>query len=656
MARTAARKRRPGSMLLALLLAIVAALTYFLSGGHAVFGELETRSYEWRLQLRGPREAPADLVILAIDDETLQAEGRWPLTRQRLAEAIELAQSGGAKSIGINVLLIDPEPGREDAAPGGSDTLLETALRDHPGTLLGMALLFEEAAAPLNLDEEALEAIAYSLVVTPSEGALTPPLAQGVLLPLPAFRAASRQGHVNVMLTDDGAAVKLNPVVAFETLLLPSFPVVLAAQQMDLPPDRLGVSLGGALVLGDRDIPLDIDLALPLNPYGPAGSITTYSLHHHLQGKLPADALVGKAVIIGATGVGLGERFQTAFDSDLPGVELLASGVANLLDGSTIERSAATRLFDALAILVLGFLAWALGRFLAIGYATAATLGLIFLWGGLSLLALSQWGLWIAAIAPAAIIVINAGIGVIARNALERARRAEAERQRGNLARYVSPLMAKQLAEQSKPTFDRRLQEASILFIDLGGFTGESEDRPLQETADFLVTYHQRLERVVLAHGGVIEQFQGDGAMVIFGLPEPRNDDAVSALACARDAIAVLHGWRPDLWARVGLHDGAVVIAQLGGDAQAQLAAAGDTVNVASRLEQVAKEEGVALVISEDCARKVSALGRSDLLAGLSLRPGRAIRGRRDPMDLRLATLADLGLDHGDAPGAQPVK
>ncbi len=643
MVQTAVRsKRRSMSVLIALALSAGVALTYFLSGGQAVFGELEVQSLEWRQQVRGPRASPDDVVILAIDGETLNAEGRWPLKRQRLAEAVEKAAAAGAKSIAINVLLVDPEPGEEGASLDGSDPLLEAALQETPAVILGMAMLFEEAAAPLNLDPKALNAIAFSLVVTPSGGALSVPKAQGVLLPLAAFRERSRQGHVNVILSDNGAAVRLHPAVAFDRFLLPSFPLVLAAQQLGLSADRVGLSLGGALLLGETVIPLDIDLSLPLNPYGPEGSITTYSLRDHLEGKLDEGALTGKAVIIGATAIGLGERFRTAFDSDLPGVELLATGTANLLDGSTIERSAATRLFDAIAIVFLGLSAWALGRFLAIGIATLAVLGLLLLWWGLSLLTLAQLGFWIAVITPSIVIVMTAAIGVISRNALERSKRAEAERQRGNLARYVSPLMADQLAQQSRPVFDRRLQEASILFIDLGGFTSESEDRPLQETADFLVAYHQRLERVVLSEGGVIEQFQGDGAMVIFGLPEPREDDAARALTCARAIIADLHVWRPDLSARVGLHDGAVVIAQLGGDSHAQLAAAGDTVNVASRLEQVAKEEGVALVISEDLARKVSAQGRGDLLEGLTLRPGRTIRGRRDPMDLRLATLTDL--------------
>ncbi len=637
-------RRRLWSALLAAAISAAIALIYLFGGGQAVFGELELRSLEWRMQARGPRPAPEEVAILAIDDETLLAQGRWPLPRALLAEAVARAEAAGAQSIGVDILLIDAEPGPSEGLPSEGDRRLQTVLGVTPRVVLGLALLFQEAAAPMNFDLHSLEESAFSVVVTPSEGALRPPRAQGVLQPAPPLRQSSRQGHVNVILLGSASAAYLYPAVLFHHLVLPSFPLVLAAEQRGLLPDRLGLSLEGRLLFGDQAIPLDVNLALPLNPYGPEGTIPTYSLQDLLDDTLPPDALAGKAVMIGATAVGLGERFRTAYASDLPGVELLASGSANLLDGSSLLRNAQTRAFDSAAIFVLGLLAWGLGRFLAIGLALTATALLLAAWWALGFLALTQELIWIAAVAPTVTILLGSALGVVSRTMEERLRRAEAERQRSNLARYVSPLMAERLAASERPDFDRRLQEASILFIDLGGFTGESEQRSLQDTADFLVDYHSRLERIVLAEGGVIEQFQGDGAMVIFGLPEPQPDDAARALACAREAVADLYRWRPEVGVRVGLHDGSVVIAQLGGQSQAQLAAAGDTVNVASRLEQLAKEEGVAVVISEDLARKVEVQGRADLLAGFRLRPGRAIRGRRDPMDLRLASLADLGL------------
>ena len=104
----------------------------------------------------------------------------------------------------------------------------------------------------------------------------------------------------------------------------------------------------------------------------------------------------------------------------------------------------------------------------------------------------------------------------------------------------------------------------------------------------FLRDFHARIERAVLAHGGMLQQFMGDGAMVIFGVPEAGPDDAAAALGCARDLVAdiarrnaeLIAGGEAPFKISVGIHYGPVVIARLGGPTQAQITAAGDTVNV----------------------------------------------------------------------------
>ncbi len=630
--------------LLALVVALALAGIYLFSGGTAVYQELEARTFEWRLQLRGARPAPEEVAILAIDNETLDSPQilRWPLRRSMLARTLMAAKEAGAKTVGINILLVDPEPPSDGVTLSSGDRELYDSLREIGDVILGMALMFEAAAAPEPADISSLSRMAYALVLSPPTGALRPPEAEGVLMPLRPFRQQSTLGHVNLLLSEGGAAVNQQTAVALPPFYMPSFPAVMAAHWLDVPYDALGVALDGSLLLGGRNVPLDITLSLPINPYGGEGGIDTYSLIDLLDGKLPPEALRGRAVVIGATAVGVGERFHTAFDGNLPGVEILATATANLIDQSYIVRTAETRLGDSLAILLLGLLAWGLGRFLGLRGALLACSLLLLAWWGAAYLALSMLQIWLAVMAQTTVVVLCGTIGMVGRAARERRQRAEAERQRGNLARYVSPLMAERLAAEERPDFDRRHQEASILFIDLGGFTSESEGRSPGETVEFLVDYHQRLERVVLAHGGVIEQFQGDGAMVIFGLPEPRDDDAVRALASARELIAVLFDWRPDIRVRAGLHHGPVAIARLGGDRQAQLAAAGDTVNVASRLEHLAKEEEASLVVSEDLAAMVEAAGRDDLLAGLERQAAREIRGRKQAMALRLGRLDRL--------------
>src|SRR4029077_15683279 len=124
-------------------------------------------------------------------------------------------------------------------------------------------------------------------------------------------------------------------------------------------------------------------------------------------------------------------------------------------------------------------------------------------------------------------ILLNAGGGAILRARTER-------RVRRDLARSHSPVIVVILAQSATPSFSGS-QNAAILFVDIAGFTSRMEGMAPDDTVRFLRDFHGRIEQAVLAHGGVLEQFMGDGAMVVFGVPEPKPQDAVAALTCARD-------------------------------------------------------------------------------------------------------------------------
>jgi adenylate cyclase len=158
------------------------------------------------------------------------------------------------------------------------------------------------------------------------------------------------------------------------------------------------------------------------------------------------------------------------------------------------------------------------------------------------------------------------------------------------------------------------------------------------ETARLLRELHRRIETAVLAEGGVLSAFLGDGAMVVFGLPEPKPDDAVRALACAHRLVAELPA-EGGASVRVGIHCGPIAVAWLGGEQQRQFSVAGDTVNVASRLEALAKGKGP-IAISAAVAEAARAAGRADLLAGFAELPPQAIRGRETLLSVWVAAPA----------------
>jgi adenylate cyclase len=595
--------------------------------------------FDWRFRLRGALAPPNDIAIVVIDDRSLAKLGRWPLPRETLAEIIDHLRLAGAKSVGLDILPSEREPGEDSMG----DRALAEALHRHGHAVLAAAMLFNNGS-PATGPLDSAEAIALNVVMggTPADDRLVK--ADAMLRPLPEFEAAAAVGHVNQQSLAIGQTRAQYPVIAYGEWLVPSFPLLLAAIQRDLPRGAIGFDSAGTLIFGSERIPLDDRFGLGLNFLGPTGTFRTYSALDLLENRIPSALLQGRAILVGVSATSLGDNFVTPFALDLPGVEVLATATANLIHGDSLIRTPEQRLIEAPVVILLAMLSWYLGV-KAAGPRWGIAFNLLLLLGWLALVQFMfvEEHRLVAVAGPGAAIAGGAALGVLARLVQERRLRSEAERHRGNLARYVPPSLVETLAERATPSFDEREQMAAVMFVDLQGFTHASETRSPADTAHFLKEFHGQVEDVVAAHGGVVAQFLGDGALVLWGLPQPRADDPARALACAREMLVQLQRWRPDNPARIGLHYGPVAMAQLGGRHQAQLAAAGDTVNVASRLEATAKSSGSVLVISDDMVAAVRALGQEELIGGLTSRKDQPVRGRDKPISYwSAASCADL--------------
>ncbi len=644
------RRRLPRrSLWLGLLLAAVVGSGFaalHLSGkAPPILQEIEGRSLDWRIRLRGVQPAPETVAIVAIDDRTLAMLGRFPLPRATLAEAVGRLTEAGATTVALDLLLLEREQPSDGFVLSHGDLALRDALARQGSSVLAAALLFDLEGEPLGEEaRQALDAASFRLVERPPDGGLAVPRASGALVPIAPFVRVAAIGHVNLILEPDAAPRRLHLAVGVERALLPAFALETARLQRGLKPDDVRLSLDGRLQLGGRHLALDASFGLPIDYFGPRGTVPTYSLADLLQDRLDPELFAGRAVLLGATAVGVGDYFPSPFSQALPGVEVLATTVANLLAADSLGRPLWLTGWEALACLLAALAAFAAAnlpnpRLAALGVAIG-----FLAWPAVAYLLFLEASLWVNATLPSLSYLASAALIAGGRATYERHLRREAERQRGNLARYVSPLMAEQLASEEVPSFDQREQDAAILFFDLAGFTSLAQTAGPGATAAFLKEFHGRLAEVVSRHAGVVEQFVGDGAMVIFGLPQPRPDDPVRALACARDLLVTLGRWRPELRARAGLHFGPVVMARLGGQSQGQVAAAGDTVNLASRLEALASDAGWALVASDALIAAVAAASRPDLLEGLRAEAAQSVRGRSGLIAVWRAGHPDLGL------------
>src|SRR5690606_3642679 len=282
---------------------------------------------------------------------------------------------------------------------------------------------------------------------------------------------------------------------------------------------------------------------------------------------------------------------------------------------------------------LLGLAGFAVAHLPSPALAALAALALLGGWAAVAQLAFEERLLWLNVTFPALAILLSAIVAGVGRTVAERRLRRDVERQRRNLSRYHSPLIADLLAENDRPGFEEREQPAAILFVDLRGFTGRSERMTPADTAHFLRDFHRRIERAALTHGGILVQFTGDGAMVIFGMSSP-GPRAAAARDWSRSLVAE---GRAPLAIGVGIHYGPVVITRLGGQEQLQLTAAGDTVNVANRLEALTKIYGATFAVSGAVVAAVQAAGRDDLLAGFAELPEQPIRGREGTIPVWVA-------------------
>jgi adenylate cyclase len=186
----------------------------------------------------------------------------------------------------------------------------------------------------------------------------------------------------------------------------------------------------------------------------------------------------------------------------------------------------------------------------------------------------------------------------------------ERERVRGVLGMHVSEQVMEHLLSGQVPNSVER-RAITVCFTDIRDFTRLSESQPAEETVRLLNLYYGRMCEIVAAHGGLVNKFLGDGMLIVFGAPTYQPDDAQRALAAAREMLAEATRMRergefPGLHIGVGLHRGEAVVGNVGGAQRQEYTAIGDTVNTASRVQDLTKALGHSLLITRECRDGVS--------------------------------------------------
>ncbi|MEM8576324.1 MAG: adenylate/guanylate cyclase domain-containing protein [Pseudomonadota bacterium] len=221
-------------------------------------------------------------------------------------------------------------------------------------------------------------------------------------------------------------------------------------------------------------------------------------------------------------------------------------------------------------------------------------------------------------------LVIAAAVFRARRLVLEVAREVEAAE---NLRRFLPGELSARLDDAALEALRQPSQrEITVLMLDLRGFTALTDRVGAADVAAVLSRFRALVLDAAARHGGVVDKFVGDGAMVIFGLHAEADaaGAAVTAWSDIRSGLA-----KDDLTLAAGLHSGPALIGAFGDARRLEFTALGQTVNVASRLEDFAKEEGLVLALS-----RTSAAQNVTGLEGARLFEGVEVRGLGAPIDV----------------------
>ncbi len=173
----------------------------------------------------------------------------------------------------------------------------------------------------------------------------------------------------------------------------------------------------------------------------------------------------------------------------------------------------------------------------------------------------------------------------------------EKERVRDLLGKVVSQQIAEELL--SNPVeLGGEERTATILFSDIRGFTSYCEDLPPQKVLGELNKVLSCISDIVEAHNGVVDKFQGDAVMALFGAPVSSKNDAANAMAAGLEIISAVGSAENPLSACVGINTGLVVAGNLGSANRLNYSVIGDAVNLAARLESLTRLYNVANIVS----------------------------------------------------------
>lgn len=545
----------------------IALAGFILAGAFLFFGLFAGWESFLEDRLYAAKPISDEIVIIAIDNQSLNQIGQWPWPRKVFADLILKLEKEKPLAVGLDVMFA------EKSSLGQTDDL-------------SLSQMLAQVDFPIILPVEAERV----LINQPNKA-----YSENFIFPLPDFQKQKNvsMGQVNLIADPDGVVRR--------------FPLVITdSQQQKI------YAFGYELVKkSGRPIPLEkiLDNLNRLVYAAPAGAIRRLPFWRLLADE-PLN-LQDKIVLIGATAADLHDFQNTPLGRGeaMAGVEVQANIVNMLLLGYRFQPLNQWIFFSWL------FLAALIPALIFIIFKSAikpllicVILGLVYL---IAIIWLFQNGIVVNVIYLNLSWILSVAFLFIYRYFIIE----KEKRQIKNIfAKYVSPAVLDEILKNPRQVIlGGEEKEMTILFSDIRGFTTMSEGLKPKELIRIINNYFTAMTEEILKYDGVIDKYIGDAIMAFWGAPLDDMNHAEKALKAAMAMVNRLKKVNEEFAARgdpeinigVGLYTGPAVVGNVGSKLRVNYTVLGDTVNTASRLEGQTKDYGVKIILGENTKNKI---------------------------------------------------
>lgn len=578
-----------------------------------------------RWQPRNYQAAPVH--IIDVDEESLKRLGQWPWPRTRMAELTIRLQKAGASAIAFDILFAEPDRTSPKAMlslwqPRPSVSADIAQLPDHDA-VFASAIAQGQVILGFSLDRQAPN---LQLPTQTAGQQSAPPVARyitvgepaqtflhdfsGIQGALPLLQAdAAGQGALTFVPDSDGVIRRVPLVMRVGSTLVSS----LSAEALRVAQGAKNYTLRTVPTQGVGMEEIRIGrLTVPTTPKGeiwvhytlpvPQRYIPAWKV---LAGDVAPELLQGQILLVGSSAQGLMDLRFSPMGGALPGVEVHAQMLEQVLSGVGLQRPSWATAIEALVIVlggaVVGLVALASGALVSSGIFAIVLAGV---WSA-AWHAFSHNALLLDPVVPSVALALSFVLSGIVHHLATERRQAWVRRA---FSRYVSPNLVTHLIDHPEALeLGGKRQTCSFVFTDLSGFTSLMEKMDPAEAVSLLNDYLDKMIAIAFSHEGTLDRIVGDAVAIMFSAPVEQPDHPQRALACALEMQRFAAQYDADLHSRgvffgqtrIGVHSGEVIVGNFGGGTIFDYRALGDAVNTASRLEGANKQLGTMVCVSQ---------------------------------------------------------